>query len=108
ITHGLTLDFGLLPKMFINPNGNSLFDYDVQTDYLSPEFSDKESDLKSMGATVSINTQRLLDKVDREVLSNEELHYFNLKLHPTKVFAQLIELNFSGIVGIKLFRIIQV
>lgn len=67
----MTLEFGLFPKMFSNGNGNSLFDQEVQIDYLSHDFADKALDLQQTGSLVNINTSRLLEKVDREVLSNE-------------------------------------
>lgn len=42
-----------------------------------------------MGTFLEINTNKLLEKVDREVLSNEEFRYFNEKSGVSKVFCQM-------------------
>lgn len=92
--------------MFIGQNQNSLFAQDINIEYLSHEFADKHEDLNSTGALITIDTHRLLEKIDREVLTNEEFTYFMNKTVPTKVFCQLIELKYGGLVALKLYRII--
>ena len=72
--------------MFISSNGNSLFDQDVSIDYLSAEIIDANDELKSSGAIITINTNRIFEKVDREVLSNEEYKYFLERAGDIKVF----------------------
>lgn len=82
----MTTTFGLFPKMFISSNGNSLFDQDVSIDYLSAEIIDANDEMKRSGAIITINTNRIFEKVDREVLSNEEYKYFLEKAGDIKVF----------------------
>lgn len=85
-TYGMTYLFGLFPKMFISGNGNSLFDQDVCLDLLSTDFADLTQDLQTAGAIININTNRLFEKLDREMLSNEEFNYFLDRQGDIKVF----------------------
>eukprot|EP00347_Sterkiella_histriomuscorum_P015498 403356802 len=105
-SYGLTISFGLFPKMFFSTNGNSLFDQEVTMEYLSSDFIDKEAELKSTGAIITLNTSRLFEKVDREILSNEEFNYFFERAKEVKVFCQMIEMSFSKLVTVKLYRLI--
>ena len=106
-SYGMTTSFGLFPKMFQSTNGNSLFDQEVQIEYLSNDIVDKEEDLKTTGSLITIDTARLFEKVDREILSNEEFKYFEEKSGSQRVFCQMVELNFSNLAFIKIFRIID-
>ncbi len=103
----MTTTFGLFPKMFISSNGNSLFDQDVSIDYLSTEFTDQNHEMQTSGAIITINTNRIFEKVDREVLSNEEYKYFLERAGDIKIFCQMMETSFSNLTTIKLYRIIH-
>ena len=51
----------------------------MQIEYLSSDVIDKEEELKTTGSVITIDTARLFEKVDREILSNEEFKFFEEK-----------------------------
>lgn len=62
--------------MFAGNSKNSLFNKFINVTYLSEEFEDKLEDLMTHGTFIEIKPKRIINQIDKEALTNEELQYF--------------------------------
>jgi hypothetical protein len=85
-SNGITLEFGFFPKMFLGNSKNSLFQKVINIEVLSHDFVDKYEDLKTTGGLVAFETEKLIDAIEREMLSNEEYQYFITKITHVRLF----------------------
>lgn len=123
-TSGLNIDLGIFPKLFMHPgaatnqfNGAAGLGSgqqgprEIKIDDLSLDFANKEHELQNEGGCyINLTTVKLVEKVERENVSQEEYAYFLSKQgNDYKLFCQLIYLNYgNNLAEVKLYRLIMI
>lgn len=121
-TSGLSIDLGIFPKLFMHPGAasNQLNSgagstqqgtREIKVDDLSLDFANKESELQNDGGSyINLTTLKLVEKVERENISQEEYAYFLSKQsNDFKLFCQLIYLSYgNNLAEVKLYRMIMI
>ena len=86
ISYGITLDYGIFPKMFSDSGQNLLFQKNLNIDSISEEFNEKNDELKDFGGTILFQPRLLKDIIERENLQTEEYNFFLKHSRTVKIF----------------------
>jgi PAS domain S-box-containing protein len=115
-TSGLSLDLGLFPNLFMHPGAvagklGASGNREIKVDDLSLDFANKEQDLATeQGSYINLTTLKLVKKVERENITQEEYAYFLSKQRTDfKIFCQLTPLSYGpNLAELKLYRLILI